>query len=82
MVVGITANYNEPCILLGPGRIDSSLRPTIVFALPYCGLQIAAFNVNQWYNSRCSLFVERHVYHMQINGDMKISVTTVIKREG
>lgn len=79
MVVGITANYNEPCILLGPSRIDSSLRPTIVFALPYCGLQIATRNVNQWYNSRCSLFVERYVYHMHINGGMKISVTTVIK---
>jgi len=52
MVVGITANYNEPCTLLGPARIDSSLRPAIVFALPYSGQQIATLNVEQWYNSR------------------------------
>ena len=59
MVVGITANYNEPCTLLGPARIDSSLRPAIVFTLPYSGQQIATLNAEQWYNSRCWLFVER-----------------------
>jgi hypothetical protein len=79
MVVGITANYNEPCTLLGPARIDSSLRPAIVFALSYSGQQIAALNVEQWYNSRCSLFVERLVYHRHIDDGADISVTAMIK---
>lgn len=79
MVVGITANYNEPCTLLEPARIDSSLLPAIVFTLPYSGQQIATRNVQQWYNSRCRLFVERLVYHMHIDDGTNISVAVVIK---
>jgi len=79
MVVGITGNYNEPCTLLGPARIDSSLRPAIVFALPYSGQQNATLNVEQWYNSRCWLFVERLVYHKHIDDGPNISVTGVVK---
>jgi hypothetical protein len=79
MVVGITANYNEPCTLLGPGRIDSSLRPAIVFAVPYCGQQIATLNVQQWYNARCWLFVEQYVRHMHMDDVTNISVRGVIR---
>ena len=79
MVVGITANYNEPCTLLGPARIDSSLRPAIVFALPYSGQHIATLNVEQWYNSRCWLFVAHLVFHRLIGDGTNISVTALIK---
>jgi hypothetical protein len=35
--------------------------------------------VEQWYNSRCWLFVERLVYHRHIGDGTDISVSAVIK---
>jgi len=46
MVVGITANYNEPCTLLEPARIDSSLRPAIVFTPLTAGSRLPPVTCN------------------------------------